>query len=161
MVNIYWISECPAVSSHLWGPSHGRETRKIEPKVREGCWEAVFWTWQSQYTHILSEAVVACTTLAHNQASQHSTLNKVGAHKVHLSLRSYWYLVVLRKGESVFFRGILIFPVDVPTCIHLDNLTQWVLKKRWIWEEHEGTVWNRRRWRGLRNGDDLHCIHVC
>lgn len=41
--------------------------------------------------------------------------------------------MVLREGELVFFRGILISPVAASTCIHLDspNWTQRVLKKRY------------------------------
>lgn len=54
----------------------------------------------------------------YDEDSEHSTLNKAGDHKAYLPLRSYWHL---RKGESVFFWGILIFLVDSPTCIHLDS----------------------------------------
>lgn len=59
----------------------------------------VFWIWQDQCTHNLSEAVVVCTRPAQDQASQHSSTADLGLTTPHPYLRSYWQLMDSKVGQ--------------------------------------------------------------
>lgn len=61
----------------------------------------VFWTWQNCSTHKLTAAVIACTRLLQDQASQHPSMEREGVKKPPL-LGSPADLMVSVKGESQF-----------------------------------------------------------
>lgn len=149
MVSIHRIRECPDVSERLWGSYHGWENRKIEPKVRKGCCEAIFATWQRQCTHTLSSC--GCMRKTSLQSSQSA-----------FYLEQSWCsqgsrvieeLLALGGSEKGIF-SLSMHPLGQSSldsvCLKKEDMN---LGRRWE------TVWYRR-WRGLRNRDDLNSLYT-
>lgn len=100
-------------------------------------WNTDFWKLRICWTHQLKAAVVACTSLAKNQASQNSSVDWRGLSRPHCSGEAVgsWWL----QRESRFSLGIwmLISSCSVhgnmPSAWHMWSVLIWLRGWWWWW----------------------------